>query len=124
MTRPATCVGHKPHHRRYLLNCQQLDYLVRMSEGRCAICSEPHRKLFIDHDHDLGWHTVRGLVCPSCNAFLVFQKMENYGARSPVGRYLRRPFHASGVARRLARQHVVSSRKPGAKMPKRPPAPE
>jgi hypothetical protein len=46
-----------------------------------------------DHDHDLGWRAVRGLVCPSCNAIL---HRVDTGKREPddhVMAYLMNPWH-------------------------------
>lgn len=57
----------------YGLTLEQFDTLVAKQNGLCAICGRPAgkgrggkpRRLDIDHCHKT--HTVRGLLCSSCN---------------------------------------------------------
>jgi RNase P subunit RPR2 len=55
-------------------NMRPTDYYAKLQQqgGVCAICQQPERKgkrLSVDHDHDT--HTVRGLLCNSCNRILL-----------------------------------------------------
>lgn len=45
----------------------QYDQLLRLQDGKCAICrNRPKKKrLAVDHDHGTG--AVRGLLCANCN---------------------------------------------------------
>lgn len=49
----------------YGLSHDEYQNILDRQGGVCAICSEPDRKLVIDHDHQTG--TVRGLLCADCN---------------------------------------------------------
>ncbi len=74
---------------RYGIETDQLMYLVREQEERCAICSnflpaDPY-KICIDHDHETG--KVRGLLCNSCNLGLGFFKDDLHRVRA-AGKYL------------------------------------
>lgn len=68
--------GHETcHHRTYLLSCDQFEALLARAGGRCELCSVPASdvvdgKLRIDHEHRIGLHAVRGLLCPTCNAHM------------------------------------------------------
>lgn len=48
--------------------------LVIAQAGRCAICGEPMRRPYLDHDHDTG--AIRGVLCPSCNTGLGYFRDE------------------------------------------------
>ena len=57
---------------KYGLTLDDYNNLFEKQEGRCAICGkhqvEIARHLDIDHDHNTG--SIRGLLCPKCNAGL------------------------------------------------------
>lgn len=54
---------------RYGLLQSEFDEMVRLQEGKCAICGEvPDRILRVDHDHSNG--RVRELLCMKCNSGL------------------------------------------------------
>lgn len=64
--------AYKNHIRnRYDISLEQFLELVKIQEGRCAICNEypdkqPKKKrLCVDHDHKTG--LIRGLLCDRCN---------------------------------------------------------
>ena len=52
----------------YGLTLEQVDTLKSLRNGRCWICGEKPKRLFIDHCHKT--NKVRGCLCPSCNTFL------------------------------------------------------
>jgi Recombination endonuclease VII len=52
----------------YGLTPEQIEKLEEESDGRCALCGEPHERLVIDHSHRTG--KVRGLLGADCNAHL------------------------------------------------------
>lgn len=57
--------------RKYKLSTGQFQELVRLEDGRCAVCSKEFSddsQVRIDHDHTTG--DVRGLVCQKCNMSL------------------------------------------------------
>lgn len=81
MTADAPSFGHENcHHRIYLISCDQYEVLLARAGGACERCGCPAtgKKLFIDHEHDLGSMAVRGLVCRSCNRILC---LVDYGKR-------------------------------------------
>ena len=51
---------------KYGITDADYDWLYKGQGGRCGICSEPHKRLVVDHDHNSG--RVRGLLCRKCNA--------------------------------------------------------
>ena len=53
---------------RYGLDTEDYEALLRSQKGECAICRESC-SLVVDHSHDQGrgLHTVRGLLCSTCN---------------------------------------------------------
>lgn len=53
--------------RKYGIDGQQYDALLKAQGGVCAICAGPPQRelLCIDHDHATG--RVRGLLCDPCN---------------------------------------------------------
>lgn len=63
---------------RYGIAVEEIQKLDEAQHGCCAICGThksqiphaafKHNPLVIDHDHETG--TVRGLLCPTCNAGL------------------------------------------------------
>ena len=50
---------------RYGLRPQQIDELLAVQGGVCAVCEGPMRRMCVDHCHETG--IVRGLVCHQCN---------------------------------------------------------
>lgn len=65
--------GHQScNHKVYALTCEQYERLLKRAGGRCEMCGRPgflsaKGRLAIDHDHELGWWAVRGLLCNRCN---------------------------------------------------------
>ena len=57
--------------RRYGLTLEQLDALLALQGGRCAICcdvlADMHRKFHIDHVDSADGPIVRGILCYRCN---------------------------------------------------------
>jgi len=53
---------------RYGVSIAELQTLLAVQAGMCAICHKPMVKPCVDHDHDSG--RVRGLLCHSCNNLL------------------------------------------------------
>lgn len=64
------------------------EWTARLIEqaGRCAICGDPMRDPFVDHDHVTG--AVRDLLCPRCNGGLA--AFERPGFPSAATAYLER----------------------------------
>ena len=54
--------------RRYGINVEKFDALLAEQKGKCLICGERPKKLFVDHCHTT--KKVRGLLCPNCNTVL------------------------------------------------------
>lgn len=80
-------------HRRYGLTCESYDQLAARSGGCCEVCGTAFPRLHIDHDHAVGQHGVRGLVCRQCNSIL---RDVDYGRRKApanVVRFLERAWH-------------------------------
>src|SRR6266496_6688256 len=67
---------------KYGITEKQYDELYRKQEGRCAVCkraaSSFRRRLSIDHDHKTG--EIRGLLCLSCNRYVVGRHRKELGA--------------------------------------------
>jgi hypothetical protein len=67
--------------KRYGLDPDAFQALAKSQYGRCACCDELAPKLQVDHDHAREIygaslrHTIRGLVCASCNSRI--GKLEN-----------------------------------------------
>ncbi len=55
--------------RKYRLQPDDFQAMVKEQDGVCAICHHP-KKLVIDHDHSTS--AVRGLLCQDCNKALGF----------------------------------------------------
>lgn len=57
--------------RTYGLAPGQYDQMLENQDGRCAICRRKprNRRLAVDHDHNTG--TVRGLLCHTCNHYVL-----------------------------------------------------
>ncbi len=56
--------------RNYGLTADQFNEMLDKQDGRCAVCGEPGKRLFVDHDHATG--DVRSLLCHHCNLALGF----------------------------------------------------
>lgn len=78
-------------HRGYSLSCEQFDALLNRSAGKCELCGLEGCEsawgiLHIDHEHQVGWWAVRGLLCDGCNARL--QRPRRPPPPPPLRRYL------------------------------------
>lgn len=49
----------------YGIGPEEIQFLLAVQEGACAICRKPLIRKVIDHNHTTG--KVRGLLCFSCN---------------------------------------------------------
>lgn len=65
-------MSHTSHqHVTYHLSCDQFEAMLARAEGRCELRGEVFtRTPDIDHDHEIGFRGVRGLVCKKCNDHL------------------------------------------------------
>lgn len=59
-------------HNTYRLDCDQYEMLRADAGDRCQLCrirpeETPQGFLVIDHDPNVGWWAVRGLLCSTCN---------------------------------------------------------
>lgn len=54
--------------RTYGITVEDFDNMVVEQKGRCLICGEKPKKLFVDHCHKT--QMVRALLCPPCNTVL------------------------------------------------------
>lgn len=61
--------------RRYGLEPEQYEAMLREQGGRCALCrGKPEYTLYVDHDHES--KAVRSLLCAGCNAAVgVFDRL-------------------------------------------------
>jgi len=55
-------------HKAYGMTREDVQLLMFLQSGACAICDTKHGQLVIDHDHVTG--DVRGLLCGPCNSAL------------------------------------------------------
>jgi len=65
--------------------------LLKLQEGRCAICGEPdglRGRLVLDHDHETG--KLRGLLCDRCNRALGMLRDSTYVLAQAIN-YLKEP---------------------------------
>jgi hypothetical protein len=78
--------------RKYGISIRQYDEMLALQLGVCAICHFPpkSRRLHVDHDH--ATKRVRGLLCFTCNRFLVSKN--NVETARQVLWYLSRAFDA------------------------------
>lgn len=64
---------------RFNISPEEHDLLIKKQSNLCAICNKPEmskkKNLGIDHNHKTG--KVRGLLCHTCNTFVV-NAVENY----------------------------------------------
>lgn len=82
--------------RRYGMTDQDYEELFLAQNGMCAICNreeQVHRngkkiRLAVDHCHTIGH--VRGLLCNSCNKYVLGMLENNPGALQRLLEYLRR----------------------------------
>ena len=54
----------------YGITREEYDAMVARQEGKCLVCLQEPKRLYIDHDHATG--KIRGLLCNRCNAGLGF----------------------------------------------------
>jgi hypothetical protein len=88
---------HSCQHVAYRMTCEQYDALrARRGGGECEICGTVPRKLWIDHDHTLGFGAVRGLLCQRCNAHLRRVDAGERVADEATASYLANPWHQRG----------------------------
>lgn len=87
------CVGHNAKHYKYYLTCEEFDQLALRSEGRCDRCSEQLRLPNIDHDHEIGLHAPRGLLCSQCNSIVAAVDRGERDADQLSIAYLDDPFY-------------------------------
>jgi len=77
------------HHlkEKYGITLEEYDRLLAAQGGVCAICQQPSLKtLHVDHDHETG--KPRGLLCFTCNRFLMAKPKLEYFERAIA--YLKR----------------------------------
>lgn len=79
-------------HATYRMTCADYDELEARADGHCEICGVECNSLRIDHDHSIGLHAVRGLLCAKCNTLMgrVDAGKQEPGER--VARYVAHPF--------------------------------
>lgn len=92
----------RQHYDYYHLSAEDYAALLERANGICDMCGELARTqwnktpLVIDHDHNLGWSAVRGLICYSCNAALAQLESRGRNLRtraSEAAAYLANPWH-------------------------------
>lgn len=93
-TRKHTMSGAACLHRKYKLTCDEFNQLHDSDSSRCRICrvaepDAPRGVLFIDHDLDLGYWAVRGLLCSTCNGLLGRELL----AADDIAQYLADPWY-------------------------------
>jgi hypothetical protein len=79
---------------RYGLTRKGYAALLEAQNHACAICKTPHieennKRLFIDHDHEVGHKAVRGLLCSTCNLGIGYFK-DNPDLLRAAAEYLER----------------------------------
>jgi hypothetical protein len=99
---PHTC-----QHVAYRLSCDDFDALMARAGGACELCRTPHHRLQHDHDHDIGWHGVRGLLCPKCNAHMRRVDSGERVVTEPVQKYLDNAWHLTHPSK--PRRHAQPS---------------
>lgn len=97
-------------HRLYRLTCEEMAALIHRANDSCEICGRPrhrspNRRLYIDHDHNIGIWAVRGLLCPSCNTSLGSYPVGviGFNRRPHVIAYLANPFRTEKPVRQQGR---------------------
>ena len=101
----ATALGryHRCQHSNYRMTCADYDELEARAIGCCQLCGVRSERLWLDHDHDIGDHAVRGLVCPKCNAHM--RRIDD-GTRvidAPTAAYIENAWHAKSANRSTQR---------------------
>lgn len=79
----------------YRMSCEDYEALIRRAGGRCEICRDVPKRAAIDHDHSVGEHGVRGLVCQKCNVNLGHVDRGRKPADEATAAYLDNPFWAA-----------------------------
>lgn len=77
----------------YGLTCAEFEQLVLRAEGRCERCGDEMRAPDIDHDHQIGRHAVRGLVCHQCNIVIAMIERGQRAEDMLSTAYFANPFH-------------------------------
>lgn len=54
--------------KRYGITVEQYDSMLAEQNGRCPLCGDKPKRLFVDHCHKT--NEVRGLLCSNCNTVL------------------------------------------------------
>lgn len=81
--------------------------IVQDSGGRCAICTLPNNRLYLDHDHATS--LARGMLCTSCNTGLGMFKDDPARLARAISYLQRAPIPTSRKIR-IPRQKVVVDR--------------
>jgi hypothetical protein len=84
--------------RQYGLSVSDYQEMMRLQNGRCAICMDPpdpRRRFSVDHDHNTG--AVRGLLCVRCNKYLLGCSDDSPTLLRRAANYLERPPYQTGL---------------------------
>jgi Autographiviridae endonuclease VII len=58
--------------KKYGIDISEYNRIYQAQQGKCAICGNWQRRLFVDHNHKN--EEIRGLLCNNCNAGIGFLK--------------------------------------------------
>lgn len=81
----------RKHHllRNFGITEEQYDGLLRLQDGRCAVChrhaSTFRKRMSLDHDHKTG--EIRGILCINCNRYIVGRHRRESGAELLLAAY-------------------------------------
>lgn len=75
--------------KKYGISEEQYNDLLRKQNGCCGVCGRPadvfKRRLSVDHDHDSRF--IRGLLCFTCNKYVVGRHRKENGANLLLAAY-------------------------------------
>lgn len=96
-------------HTQYGLTCTGYEAFREDHQDRCRLCGQAKRNMNVDHDHQRGMSSVRGLLCARCNvAHMGRVDRGEYAIDFGTRNYLLTPWYLARRGEQLPYEPMVS----------------